>query len=132
MWSRIFLSPEPPYFVLTRYFPCINFPVSKYFLTAGLLTPIYLAASVKFVNSNSSSVFIFLTNTAIPLRAIALADILDRVSTESVIPLRASEIFFLSSSVRTRPVAAKDKFFLVSSVTFLSFLKNSRVVLVCL
>lgn len=120
------------YFVVTKYIPCINLPVSEYFLTAGLLTPMYLLASVKLANSTSTFVFIFLTFTVTPLCTTAAADILERVSAESVIPLRASEILSLSASVRTRPVAAKDKFFLVSSLTFLSLLKNSRVAAVCL
>ena len=53
----------------------------------------YLAASVKLTNSNSSLVFTFFTITVTPLRATAADDILDRVSAESIIPLRALEIF---------------------------------------
>lgn len=69
-------------------------PESKYFITAVLLTPIDLPASVKFVNSNSSLVFKFLTRTDTPLSVVAAVDNLARVSSESLIPLRASDIFF--------------------------------------
>lgn len=120
------------YLLTTRYVPCINLPVSQYFLTAGLLTPMNLLASVKLANSTSTFVLTFFTFTVTPLCTTAAADIFERVSGESVIPLRALEILFLSASVRIRPVADKDQFFLVSSLTFLSLLKNSRVAAVCL
>ena len=94
------------------YCPCISLPVSRYFFTAVLLTPIAKAASVKLANSCWSDVFTFLTKTGIPLSNTAAVDILERVSSESLIPLRACENFFLSSSVKILPVAAKDRFFL--------------------
>ena len=82
---------------------------------AVLLTFINLPPSVKFVNSNSSLVFKFLTVTDTPLSVIAAADILARVSSERLIPLRASDTFFMSSSVKIIPFAARDKFCFVSS-----------------
>ena len=104
----------------------------RYFFTAVLLTPINSPASVKFVKSNSLLVFKSLTLTGTPLSVVAAAENLARVSFESWIPLRASDIFFLSSSVKILPVAAKDKLFLVSSLTLRSFLKNSNVSSLCL
>jgi len=54
-------------------------PVSRAFLTAVLLTPIALAASVKLAYSNSSLVFTFFTVTGTPISAIVAAEILARV-----------------------------------------------------
>jgi len=53
---------------------------------AVLLTPIALAASVKFVYSISSKVIRFLTITGTPISDIAAADNLARVSSERFIP----------------------------------------------
>lgn len=69
-------------------------PVSKYFLTAVLLTPIDLPASVRFGNSNSSLVFKFLTVTGTPLSVVTIVDNLARVSSESLIPLLNPIFFF--------------------------------------
>lgn len=66
------------------------------------------------------------------MSAIVAAEILARVSSESLIPLRAIYIFVLSFSVHILPVAAYDRLFLVSSLTLRSFLKNSRVFSLCL
>lgn len=53
-------------------------------------------------------------------------------TTVSLIPLRPSDNFLRVSSVRTLPVAAKDKFSLVTKLTLRPFLKNSRVDWLCL
>jgi len=96
----------------TIYFFFIGFSEISAFFTAVLLTPIALAASVKLVYSITSKVIRFLTITGTPIRDIAAADNLARVSSESFIPLRELDILFLSSSVKILPVAAKDRFFL--------------------
>jgi len=59
-------------------------------------------------------------------------DILAFVSSDNFIPLRFSDILSLSCSDSILPVAAKDKFFLVSSLTFCSFLKKFKVFSLCL
>jgi len=91
-------------------------PLISAFLTAVLLTPRDLPASVKVANSKLSFVFIFIIITFTPIKSAAAKDNLARVTSESLIPLRFKAILFLSSSVSILPVAAKDRFFLVSSL----------------
>jgi len=71
---------------MQQYIFFIGFSVISAFFTAVLLTPIALAASVKFVYSISSKVIRFLTITGTPISDIAAADNLARVSSESFIP----------------------------------------------
>lgn len=112
------------YLNLTEYLLWISLPRSTDFLTAVLLTPRALAASVKLSYSVVTDVPRSSTETVTPLRATAALEILARVTLESLIPSLCSDNFLRSSSDRILPVAALDKFSLVESLTFRSFLKK--------
>jgi len=71
---------------MQQYIFFIGFSEMMAFFTAVLLTPIAFPASVKLVYSITSKVIRFLIITGTPLRNIAAADILARVSSESFIP----------------------------------------------
>jgi hypothetical protein len=92
-------------------------------LTAVLLTFIALAASVKLIYSVSILVCIFFIITGIPISADVDAEILERVSIETLEPKREAKIFFPTELAKTLPVAALDNFFLASSLNLRSFLK---------
>lgn len=120
------------------YFDCIlNIPFTRLFAfkalaMAGLLTPMYLAAAVKLSNDNVSFVSTLVTLTFTPINLILDSDILRRVSSDNLIPLRFSDILSLTSLGNILPNAAILKLFLVSSLTLRSSLKNLRVSSECL
>lgn len=117
---------------LTEYLFRISLPRSTDFLTAVLLTSRAIAASVKLAYSVVTDVSRSFTETVTPLRAIAALENLTRVILESLIPSLRSDNFLRSSGDRILPEAALDKFSLVESLTFRSFLKNSNVSVLCL
>nr|YP_009364286.1 GIY-YIG endonuclease [Ophiocordyceps sinensis]ARF03383.1 GIY-YIG endonuclease [Ophiocordyceps sinensis]QDH07208.1 GIY-YIG endonuclease [Ophiocordyceps sinensis] len=120
------------YTVLTMKIFLINFPFFKALATAGLVTPICLAAAVKLSKDNFSLVSVLITSTFTPIRLIADLAIFARVFSESFIPFRLVDILSLITCGNILTLAAIDSLFLASSLSIRPSLKNFKVSSVCL
>ena len=118
--------------IFKEYLPFKIVPLVQEFLIAVLLTPNSLAARVILEYIFSMFVSVSFTITDTPILDITNSDILFRVDSDNLIPVRTSDNFFFSNSVKTLFDAAKDSFFLVSSLILRTFLKKSNVFLLCL